>query len=83
VEKHSGSRKNLMASAFNYINEAENFVSSQGSPLLTWAYSRKAKDYTYLYGSSFDDEESSLTRHLETAFAERCDEYTPWSALLT
>lgn len=45
--------------------------------------SRKAKDYTYLYGSSFDDKESSLTRHLETAFADRCDEYAPTDCVLT
>jgi DNA ligase 4 len=28
-----------------------------------------------LYGSSLDDAESALTRHLKTAFSERCDEY--------
>ncbi|KAI1654561.1 ATP-dependent DNA ligase [Daldinia decipiens] len=32
-------------------------------------WSRKAKDYTYLYGESFKDGNSSLTRHLEDAFA--------------
>ncbi|KAL7625970.1 DNA ligase (ATP) [Parahypoxylon ruwenzoriense] len=32
-------------------------------------WSRKAKDYTYLYGESFEDENSSLTRHLKDAFA--------------
>ncbi|KAI2609177.1 ATP-dependent DNA ligase [Hypoxylon sp. NC1633] len=32
-------------------------------------WSRKAKDYTYLYGESFQDENSSLTRHLKNAFA--------------
>jgi len=31
-------------------------------------WSRKAKDYTYLYGSSFNDENSALTRHLKNAF---------------
>lgn len=31
-------------------------------------YSRKGKDYTYLYGSSFEDETSSLTRYLKNAF---------------
>lgn len=31
-------------------------------------WSRKAKDYTYLYGSSFQDENSALTRHIATAF---------------
>lgn len=33
-------------------------------------YSRKGKDYTYLYGSSLDDENSSLTRFLKDAFHE-------------
>ncbi|OTA62042.1 ATP-dependent DNA ligase [Hypoxylon sp. EC38] len=32
-------------------------------------WSRKAKDYTYLYGDGFEDENSSLTRHLKDAFA--------------
>ena len=33
-------------------------------------WSRKAKDYTYLYGNSFDDENAALTRHLKTVFNE-------------
>lgn len=32
-------------------------------------WSRKAKDYTYLYGDGFQDDNSSLTRHLKNAFA--------------
>ncbi|KJZ73424.1 DNA ligase 4 [Hirsutella minnesotensis 3608] len=32
-------------------------------------WSRKAKDYTYLYGNGFFDDRSSLTRHLSKAFA--------------
>ncbi|KAI1206594.1 ATP-dependent DNA ligase [Annulohypoxylon truncatum] len=32
-------------------------------------WSRKAKDYTYLYGNGFKDENGSLTRHLKDAFA--------------
>lgn len=32
-------------------------------------WSRKAKDYTYLYGNGLRDDNSSLTRHLKTAFA--------------
>ncbi|KAF4461772.1 dna ligase 4 [Fusarium albosuccineum] len=32
-------------------------------------WSRKAKDYTYLYGDGLQDENSSLTRHLKKAFA--------------
>ncbi|GAB7354218.1 hypothetical protein MBLNU459_g4762t1 [Dothideomycetes sp. NU459] len=31
-------------------------------------WSRKAKDYTYLYGRSFKDEKSALTRHIKGAF---------------
>lgn len=31
-------------------------------------WSRKAKDYTYLYGNGFLDENSALTRHLKDAF---------------
>ncbi|KAK8076341.1 DNA ligase [Apiospora phragmitis] len=31
-------------------------------------WSRQAKNYTYLYGNSFFDEKSSLTRHLRDAF---------------
>ena len=33
-------------------------------------FSRKAKDYTYLYGSTFDDKKSALTQHLKDAFDE-------------
>jgi DNA ligase-4 len=32
-------------------------------------WSRKAKDYTYLYGNGLQDENSALTRHLKSAFA--------------
>jgi hypothetical protein len=39
-------------------------------------FPRKAKDYTYLYGSSLEDSDSALTRHLESAFAAGCDEYS-------
>lgn len=38
-------------------------------------FSRKAKEYTYLYGSSLDDQDSSLTRHLKEAFIPECREY--------
>ncbi|TVY81298.1 DNA ligase [Lachnellula suecica] len=34
-------------------------------------WSRKAKDYTYLYGSSFEDDNSALTRHIKDAFDPR------------
>ena len=36
-------------------------------------WSRKAKDYTYLYGNGFDDENGALTRHLRTAFSDGVD----------
>lgn len=36
-------------------------------------FSRKAKDYTYLYGKDLYDDNSSLTRHLTSAFAEGVD----------
>ncbi|KZF26592.1 DNA ligase 4 [Xylona heveae TC161] len=31
-------------------------------------WSRKAKDYTYLYGNGFQDENGALTRHIKDAF---------------
>ncbi|KAI9678570.1 MAG: DNA ligase (ATP) [Caeruleum heppii] len=31
-------------------------------------WSRKAKDYTYLYGNGFDDDQAALTVHLKRAF---------------
>ncbi|KAJ6144496.1 hypothetical protein N7470_008391 [Penicillium chermesinum] len=33
-------------------------------------WSRKAKDYTYLYGNGIHDEHGALTRHLENAFVD-------------
>jgi DNA ligase 4 len=33
-------------------------------------WSRKAKDYTYLYGNGFFDEQAALTRHVKEAFHE-------------
>lgn len=36
-------------------------------------WSRKAKDYTYLYGTEFDDENSALTRHLKDVFDSNVD----------
>jgi DNA ligase 4 len=32
-------------------------------------WSRKAKDYTYLYGNGFEDENGALTRHIKDAFS--------------
>ena len=63
----------------NSTNAIENFASFQGSSRISYQlkFKRKAKDYTYLYGYSLDDEESSLTRHLKDAFVEDADEYNP------
>lgn len=36
-------------------------------------WSRKAKDYTYLYGEDLYDKNSSLTRHLKNAFPEEVE----------
>ena len=36
-------------------------------------WSRKAKDYTYLYGNGIYDENGALTRHLKDAFADGVD----------
>lgn len=36
-------------------------------------WSRKAKDYTYLYGNGLNDPNGALTRHLKDAFAEGVD----------
>ena len=36
-------------------------------------WSRKAKDYTYLYGESFEDPNGTLTRHLKPVFADGVD----------
>ncbi|GAM91626.1 hypothetical protein ANO11243_096780 [Dothideomycetidae sp. 11243] len=33
-------------------------------------WSRKAKDYTYLYGNGFEDPQSALTQHIKQAFHE-------------
>lgn len=33
-------------------------------------WSRKAKDYTYLYGNGFEDDKAALTRHIKDAFNE-------------
>jgi len=33
-------------------------------------WSRKAKDYTYLYGDGYEDDNSALTRHLKGAFVD-------------
>lgn len=45
------------------------YMEDPGSPggfKFSW-WSRKGKDYTYLYGKSFEDDNSGLTRHLRDA----------------
>ncbi|KAI0105581.1 ATP-dependent DNA ligase [Hypoxylon sp. NC0597] len=58
-EKLDGERMQL------HMQEDDNIPG--GKKFRFW--SRKAKDYTYLYGEGFEDENSSLTRHLKDAFA--------------
>ena len=41
-----------------------------GGRRFSW-WSRKAKDYTYLYGHGFEDDNSALTRHVKEAFNPR------------
>ena len=36
-------------------------------------WSRKAKDYTYMYGDSYNNQSSALTQHLKEAFHERVE----------
>ena len=36
-------------------------------------WSRKAKEYTHLYGNGYEDEQSSLTRFIKNSFDERVD----------
>jgi DNA ligase-4 len=43
--------------------------SVPGGKRFCW-WSRKAKDYTYLYGEGFEDDNSALSRHLTDAFAD-------------
>ncbi|KAH6723916.1 DNA ligase I [Leptodontidium sp. MPI-SDFR-AT-0119] len=44
----------------------------EGNRKYSW-WSRNGKDYSYLYGTSSDDEGSALTRHLADAFHEGVD----------
>lgn len=41
-----------------------------GGRRFSW-WSRKGKDYTYLYGASFEDNTAALTRHMKNAFEPR------------
>lgn len=49
-------------------------VGDKGQPKRVFKFwSRKAKDYTYLYGEHLEDDNSALTRHLKNAFNDRVD----------
>ncbi|KAJ9663299.1 DNA ligase (ATP) [Coniosporium apollinis] len=50
------------------LHMAEDDSKPGGKSFAFW--SRKAKDYTYLYGGTFEDENSALTRHIKEAFGD-------------
>lgn len=62
-EKLDGERMQLHMMSDNSIEGGKRFSF----------WSRKAKDYTYLYGNGFMDQSSALTRHLKDAFNERVE----------
>jgi DNA ligase-4 len=51
------------------MHMARDATSKGGFRFSFW--SRKGKDYTYLYGNGFEDERSALTRHIKDAFEDR------------
>lgn len=51
------------------LHMVEDDTVSGGRRFAFW--SRKAKDYTYLYGHGFDDDNAALTRHIRDAFDPR------------
>ncbi|KAL8999344.1 MAG: hypothetical protein Q9169_001770 [Polycauliona sp. 2 TL-2023] len=59
-EKLDGERMQLHMESDDTIPQGKRFAF----------FSRKAKDYTYLYGSGFEDERAALTRHLKNVFHE-------------
>ncbi|KAL8675027.1 MAG: hypothetical protein Q9168_000622 [Polycauliona sp. 1 TL-2023] len=59
-EKLDGERMQLHMESDDTIPQGKRFAF----------FSRKAKDYTYLYGNSFEDERAALTRHLKNVFQE-------------
>lgn len=59
-EKLDGERMQLHMVADDNIPGGKRFVF----------WSRKAKDYTYLYGNGFEDDKAALTRHLKNVFQE-------------
>jgi len=73
-----------MVREYSFIKIRTNSSSFHGMFLgiQTLIVYRKAKDYTYLYGESLHDEDSSLTRHLKNAFVEGCREYIPSETVL-
>ncbi|KAK5167703.1 DNA ligase (ATP) [Saxophila tyrrhenica] len=50
------------------LHMVEDNDNSGGKRFRFW--SRKAKDYTYLYGNGLEDDNAALTRHLKEAFAD-------------
>ncbi|KAL8832435.1 MAG: hypothetical protein Q9191_000255 [Dirinaria sp. TL-2023a] len=62
-EKLDGERMQLHMMSDNSVEGGKRFAF----------WSRKAKDYTYLYGNGLMDAKSALTRHLKHAFDERVD----------
>lgn len=62
-EKLDGERMQL-----HMISDAQ---TPGGKKFAFW--SRKAKEYTHLYGNGFEDEQSSLTRFIKDAFDDRVD----------
>jgi DNA ligase-4 len=75
-EKLDGERIQLHKQGRNFRFFSRSFSSLLSSLMVV----RKAKDYTYLYGNSLDDPDSSLTRFLKSAFVEHCEEYSPLSS---
>lgn len=68
-EKLDGERMQIHMRTTTHNPEDPNDKVNEVAPWKEFKFwSRKAKDYTYLYGSSFDDEKSALTRHLRDAF---------------
>lgn len=71
-EKLDGERMQMHVRTTTHDPNAEEEDKEKEGAVPSWKqfrfWSRKAKEYTYLYGSSFDDKEAALTRHLCDAF---------------
>jgi len=68
-----------MVREYNSTSAIRNSSSFQGTfiCICSLTLSRKAKDYTELYGEGLDDENGSVTRHLKDAFVGGCHKLTP------